>query len=295
MTRPCVGPRAPTAPSVRPPRGACDSHAHVLGPFARYPLADIRPYTPPPATVDALTAMLDATGLDRVVVAHVSAHGFDLSATLDAIAALGARARGVAMLAADVSDARLSELHEAGIRGVRLSHAYGHGQGLDAASLVAWADRIGPLGWHLATWPTSIDDTAALLAVADRLAAPVVVDHLGNHAWSPDGGVDQRGVRMLVDALSTGHVWMKLSAPYRADPRGAPWPSLAPFVQAFVDAAPDRLLWASDWPHVGLWDDAAMPASGSLLDWLYGVVDDDAMRRRILVDNPAALYGFPAS
>jgi predicted TIM-barrel fold metal-dependent hydrolase len=219
----------------------------------------------------------------------------DLSATMDAVAALGERARGVALLSADVTDERLDALHAAGLRGVRLSNAYGPGTAIDEASLRTWADRVGPRGWHIAMWPQEIEEFELLLDLADRLPIPLVIDHLANHAWRPALGIVQPGFRLVMDLLATGNVWIKLSAPNRASTAGSPWPDLVPFAAALIEADPTRLLWASDWPQVGVWSDAAMPRSGELLDWLRVIGCDEALLRTILVANPETLYGFAPS
>jgi predicted TIM-barrel fold metal-dependent hydrolase len=291
MTRDCFAAPAPTAPRFAMPRGACDCHLHVLGPYERYALAAERNYTAPPATTADLRIFLDRMGLDRVVIAHVSAHGEDHRVTLDAMAELGERARGTMMLAGETFSA-LEALHRLGMRGARLSGNFG--RPVNADTLRATADRIGPLGWHIAMWPADLSELQAVAAVAADIAVPVVIDHLGAPAWGDGrGGLDHPGFGLLYDLARAGHVWVKLSAMYRATPDDDyPWPRLLPFGRALVAAAPERMLWASDWPHVGLFE-RAPPPSGHLLDWLQDITPDTATRHRILVENPAALYGFP--
>jgi predicted TIM-barrel fold metal-dependent hydrolase len=284
----CPGSPPPTAPRVAPPPGACDTHLHVLGPYDRYPLADDRAYTVPAAPVAALRQMLDRMGLDRAVIAHVSAHGADHRVTLDAMAELGTRARGTMMLQPGTSHAELEALHRLGMRGVRLSSEFGRPVTMD--SLRALADRVGSLGWHIAIWPASRADLEAVAAAEPGV--PVVIDHLGARCWDNGaGGLDHPGFRLLYDLARAGRVWVKLSGMYRASAEGYPWPSLVPFGRALIAAAPQRMLWATDWPHVGL-ADRPPPQSGELLDWLSDIGMDEATRARILVDNPAALYGF---
>jgi predicted TIM-barrel fold metal-dependent hydrolase len=292
MPRLCVGPGTPTAPSFEVPQGACDTHLHVLGPFDRFPLADARPYTPPEAPLEKAIVMLDTLGIERMVVAHVSAHGMDLKATLDALSRLGDRARGTALLEPGVSDSEIEKLHNAGMRGVRLSPAYGAQTSINEAALRYWAERIAPFDWHIAMWPSEVDEIALLRRLVDELPARLVIDHLGNAAWAPALGVSQPGFRQLIELLRTDRVWVKLSAMYRASDAGSPWRELIPYGAALVEANPGRMLWASDWPHVGLWTVEAMPHSGDLLDWLQAIGADAAMRKRILVDNPIELYGF---
>jgi predicted TIM-barrel fold metal-dependent hydrolase len=292
MTRACLGAPPPTAPHAAPPPGACDCHLHVLGPYGRYPLAAARAYTAPEAPTAALRHMLDRMGLDRAVIAHVSAHGADHRVTLDAMAELGERVRGTMMPEAGISHAELEDLHILGMRGVRLSSAFD--RPVTVARLRAIADQVGPLGWHIAIWPAGLGDLEAVAAATDGSPVPIVIDHLGARCWDDGaGGQGHPGFRLLRDLAHEGRVWVKLSGMYRAAPDADyPWPTLIPFGRALVAAAPHRMLWASDWPHVGLFD-RTPPLSGHLLDWLTDIGTDGATRTRILVDNPAALYGFP--
>ena len=252
-------------------------------------MSPARTYTAPEAPVDKLQAFLDAIGADRVVIAHVTAHGTDMSVTLNAIRVLGERARGFAILEPDVSDGELERLHDGGIRGTRLTPL--HGAEVTAETLVDTANRIAPLGWHVVYAPSGV---AQWLDLAPRLAAlacDVLIDHMAWRGYALDGGLDQPGFRALLDALATGRCWLKLAAPHRYSKSAPPYPDLAPYVGAVLEARPDRIVWASDWPHVRVWD-APMPNDADLVDWILDWGLDEATRHRILVDNPAALYGF---
>ncbi len=291
MTQPCPGPLAPTKPKLVLPAAACDTHVHVLGPYDRYPMIEERGYTAPEAPVEKLAAFLDTMGLERCVIAHVTAHGLDMSVTLDAIAALDGRARGVAMLAADVADDELDRLHAGGIRGVRLTPLFG--DEVTPAAIERLCARIARLGWHLVYAP---HDIAGWLDIAPRLAGlpvDVVVDHLAWRGWSVDdeAGTDQPGFRAVIDVLAAGNCWLKLAAPHRYYKGDAPWPRVTPYARAMVAARPDRLIWGSDWPHVRVWDHP-MPDDSDLVDWIGEWAADEATRKLILVDNPAQLYGF---
>jgi len=233
--------------------------------------------------------MLDTMRLDRAVVAHVSAHGADQRVTLDALEALGDRARAIVMLAPSMSDAELARLNSLGVRGVRLAHAFGYAVTRDALRRIG--ERVGPLGWHIAIWPSGLDELRLIASLIETLAAPVVLDHLAGHCWDPRLGVDQEGFTLLRSLLESRRVWLKLSGMYRASTGAFPWPELIPFAATLAAEHPQRLLWASDWPHVGL-HGGNMPNSGELLDWLLTIGCDDARRRQILVDNPIELYGF---
>ncbi len=289
MTRPSPGPLPPTTPKLKLPPGACDTHVHVLGPYDTYPMSPERSYTVPEAPVGKLAEFLDVMGTDRVVIAHVTAHGTDISVTLDAIAALGERARGFAIVAPDVSDPELKRLNDGGIRGTRLTPLFG--AEVTAETLAETARRIAPLGWHLVYAPSGAEQWLDLAPRLGALPCDVVIDHMAWRGYTLDGGLGQPGFRALIDALATGRVWLKLAAPHRYSTAAAPYPDLAPYVAAVIEARPDRMIWATDWPHVRVWD-APMPSDADLVDWILDWRLDDATRHRILVDNPAALYGF---
>ncbi len=227
------------------------------------------------------------------MVAHVSAHGHDLAATLHALDALGEQARGVAILAADTTDAELNSLHERGIRGVRLSSAYGTDTPINLINVQRWAERVGPRGWHIAMWPGSAEELSLLRSLAPGLHAPLVIDHLANHAWQPEAGLEQPGFGELLRLLDTGRVWLKVSGMARASTLGYPWPDLQPYVQRLLTEYPERVIWASDWPHVGLWD-SPMPACHELINWLDDFNLSEQQRQALWVSNPEKLYGFEA-
>lgn len=284
-------PAPPTSASFVLPRGACDCDAHVVGPFHVYPLAKVRPYDPPEVPCSRLRQMMDKMGLDRVVIAHVSVHGMDLSVTLDAIAALGDRARGTAMLRSDVVPTRLEALHVAGMRGVRLSRAYGAESAFDEKQLRLWADKIAPFRWHIALWPENLQELQLLEKVAPRLPVPVVLDHLASHSWFVDGQVREEGLAVLEGLLSTGKAWLKVSGMDHAGAGEAPWSPLMEPIARLAATHLDRMLWGSHWPFLG---GAAKRRlrSGDLLEWLERVGMDAVAREQVLVRNPEKVYGF---
>jgi predicted TIM-barrel fold metal-dependent hydrolase len=281
--------------------GACDCHAHVFGPYDRFPLAGDRPYTPPEARLEDLRAMHRALGVDRVVIVAASPYGTDNTALLDAVARLGEAGRGVVALDPE-DDADLDAMHAAGIRGVRINIASVGAADPEAAdaALRATAARVAPLGWHV-DLHAGLDVVAALADTIAAAPAPVVVDHFG--LADPASGPDQPGFAALCELAAAGRAYVKLSAPERlgGDPDAD---GVAALARALLDAAPERMLWASDWPHTGGGphgggardasavepfrevDDAR--ALGRLHEW----TRDEAEARRVLVDNPARLYGF---
>lgn len=287
-----------TTPPPTLPAGACDCHTHVFLAPAAYPLWAARRYTPPVASVDALAALHDALGIDRVVVVQPSVYGPDNAATLHALRVLGpARARGVAVIDAGTPDAELHAMHASGVRGVRVNLEIDHASDVRQATaeLQRTAERVAPLGWHVQVY-ASLPLLAACASVLAALPVPVVLDH---YACAQGRlGAQQPGLDAVLALVDSGQAWVKLSAPYRLA-HAAPYADLAPLAQRFVRTRPDRMLWGSDWPHPqpGTRDDphAISPPfdidTGAVLAALRTWVGDAAFQR-MLVDNPARLYGF---
>ncbi|MEM7223193.1 MAG: amidohydrolase family protein [Pseudomonadota bacterium] len=285
---PCQGPDPnPRQPRLTVPPGACDCHAHILGPLARYPFVAERGYTPPEALLATYRHMLATLGLSRAVIVQPSVYGTDNSATLAAIAASEGAFRGVAVVGADVTDAELAELHRAGMRGLRINPLYKHAASL--ADCQRLAERIAPLGWHLQIFLDVSGLSQQEQAMLSRLPVPIVIDHMGYMPVSK--GLDDPGFQWLLDQLAEGHAWAKLSgAYYLASTPGPPYRDVAPFAHALIEANPQRCIWASNWPHPMV--TGQMPNDGDLMDLLGDWAPYAALRQAILVDNPAALYGF---
>lgn len=285
---PCAGPDPdPRPPILTAPLDACDCHAHILGPLERFPFVAARTYTPPEALLSAYEHMLSTLGLTRAVIVQPSVYGTDNRAMLAAIEAGGGAFRGVAVVDAAVSDQELARLHAAGIRGIRINPLYTAAAGLDDCT--GLAQRIRDLGWHLQLFMNVGTLTPEILSVLDRLPVPMVFDHMG---YMPvEKGLDDPGFRWLLDRLAGGQTWVKLSAAYYLgkDP-GPAYADVSPFARALIDANPGRCLWASNWPHP--MTAKPMANDADLLDLLAQWAPDPALQRRILVDNPAALYGF---
>jgi len=276
------------------PPGACDCHAHVFGPPGRYPFDPGRTYTPGVASVDQLRALHAALGISRVVIVQPSPYGTDNRCTLDAVRHLGDHARAVAVIAPDLGQADLAALAQAGVRGIRLNleTAGQHDPAIAAEMLRHAGQQVAPLGWHMQVY-TNLGMLAALRDEIRALPVPLVVDHFGRA-----GSVDQPGFDALLDLVRSGRAWVKLSAAHRMGPPEA----VADVARALIEANPDQMLWGTDWPHTG----ARAPGPGSreeiepfdpvddaaALNRLREWAGDEAMLRRILVDNPARLYGF---
>jgi predicted TIM-barrel fold metal-dependent hydrolase len=257
----------------------------VFAPLAESPMVADRGYTPPPAPLKEYRHMLDVLQLSRAVIVQPSVYGTDNSVTVDAVNALGATARGIAVVDETVSEGELERLHGAGIRGIRLNPKFGGGVGLGA--MEALAARIADLGWHIQL----LIDARELPDVADRLRAlpvAIVIDHMGY--MSVGHGLDDPGFRTLLDLVGDGRCWVKLSGAYRTTVAGPPYEDVGSFALALIEAGPSRMVWGTDWPHPA--HDGPMPNDGDLLDLLGLWAPDEALRHAILVDNPAALYGF---
>lgn len=287
MTRPCPGPRAHASrPSWRAPSDATDCHCHVFGPFDRYPLSPGRSYTPPEASVAQYLDMLGTIGLFRTVIVQPSIYGTENAVTLDAVDAIGLdRARAVAVVDDGFGAAELEAMAARGARGVRFNAVSGNGTPVE--QLERLAERIAPLGWHVQLY-TQASAMPELEPVLRRLPTPVVVDHMGG-VKAAESGVEHPGFRSLLRLLEGG-AWVKLSG-YRSS-AGPPYDDVAPIARALLQAAPDRCVWGTDWPHPSLHDPAEVPDDGALLDALGRWAPDAETRRAVLVDNPARLYGF---
>jgi len=270
------------------PDNACDTHAHVIARDPDYPLVSERSYTAPAATPEAYLSMLDAQGMARGVLVQVSIHGTDNRYMVRALRANPKRLRGVAVVSPDVSDKQLQDLHDAGVRGLRLNVLFGGGVGLHAVQTLA--ERIAPMGWHLQFLIDVNQLDATTLCQLESLPCPGVIDHMGY--VRAETGVTAPGFQTLLHLVNDAGFWVKLSGAYRISHQHDTFADVTPLAQALVAAAPDRMLWGSDWPHVGIRPPEPMPDTGVLRNALSRWIPDATTRHKVLVDNPARLYGF---
>jgi predicted TIM-barrel fold metal-dependent hydrolase len=289
----CPAPRGPTPPRRTLPPGACDTHAHVFGPASRFPYAEGRSYTPPDAPLEAYLRMLDTLGFARGVLVQGSAHGRDNSAMLDALSRHPDRLRGVAVADSGIAKEELQRWHEIGVRGLRFNHFFRDGRlhyggGVTLETARALAGTMAELGWHLQLW-IDVKDLPATLPALKTLNLPVVIDHMGR--TDARAGIGTPGFQSLLRFVGDGGGWVKLSGAHRLSSNAPDYPEARPFHEALVRANPDRLVWGTDWPHPRI--EGEMPDAGHLLDLLAEWTPDEATRHRILVENPARLYGFP--
>lgn len=274
-------------PHYRPPPLACDAHCHVFGPAHIFPYADDRSYTPPDAPFEDFVRLQRILGLERAVIVQASCHGTDNRATLDAVARSNGRFRGVAIVDETFGDEDYARLHDGGIRAVRFNFVRHLGGRPDMAVFRRVVARLKELGWHLILH-FDAGDIVELRDLLGTLPAPYVIDHMGR--VKAGDGLDQPPFRALLDLMRDERCWVKVCGAERVSSAGPPFADAVPFAQALIAAAPDRVLWGTDWPHPNI--ARHMPNDGDLVDLLPCMMPDESVRRRILVDNPARLYGF---
>jgi D-galactarolactone isomerase len=279
-------PKNVNRPRLSAPAGACDTHMHFYGPWDRYPLAPTASFEPPLATVEDYRTVQKRLGLKRVVVVQPSGYGFDNRCTLDAIKQFGDDARGIVVIDQSVTGDELQQLTDMGVRGIRFFMF--PGGVLPWEILDEMAARVFEYGWHV---QLQLDGRELPDHIAQIRSWPgrLVVDHVGK--FIEPVATSDRAFKMLLELVDSGQCWVKLSAPYETSKVGPPlYSDVGELAKALVKAAPERMLWASNWPHPASQDN--LPDDAVLLDLLLDWVGDDATRKRILVENPAELYGF---
>jgi 2-pyrone-4,6-dicarboxylate lactonase len=286
VSKPMRSAQTLTPPAFRVPAGACDSHVHVFGPESRYPSVDTPHYTLPDGNLRQLQHMAQVLNLQRLVIVQPSYYGTDNSCMLDALDAAGARARGVAMVNERISNAELEAMHVRGVRALRLDLFLR--SSLPTSELIAYVERsvrrTKAFGWHVQFYTPGwvIRDLLPFLA---ELEADFVVDHMGYMLESD--GLTRIDFDRLLKVVALGRGWIKLSAPYRLA-RDGNFARLQPLVTAVTAAAPTRVIWGSDWPHIP----EGGRDTGELLNLLATWVPDTEALARVLVNNPARLFGF---
>ncbi|NLS06074.1 amidohydrolase family protein [Rhizobium sp. P32RR-XVIII] len=277
----------PRKPHVSIPALACDCHAHVFGPQTRYKYSPSRRYTPADALLPDYVHMLRVLGFGRGVLVQPSAYMTDNTALLDALAESEFPLRGIAVVEPTISDSELERMNTLGVRGLRLNLK--NANGMDEAGALRIAQRIKDLGWHIVLRIDS-DDLDATERLIDKLPVDVAIDHFGQIPVKE--GLNGTLFTALLRLLRGGRLWMKMTGPMRISKQEFPHADVVPFAQALAETAPDRLLWGTDWPHTTI--ETAMPNDGDLCDLLSTWIPDADTRKKILVDNPARLFGFEA-
>jgi len=283
------------------PAGACDTHTHVFGDPQRFPFAPARAYTPEQASIAEMRAMHSALHTERVVIVHPSVYGTDNSCTLDGMKQLGSIVRGIAVIDEKTPESALDEMDRAGMRGIRVNLET-TGQSDPAVARQRFQEAVDRIKrrskWHIQVYTR----LSVIEAIKDQVRAapmPVVFDHFGGAQAAL--GVSQPGFDTLLNLVRTGKAYVKISAPYRSSTKPPDYADVAPLAKALIGANPQRILWGSDWPHPAspvahrpvteitpLWqvDD------GRIFNQLPLWAPDEKVRKTILVENPAKLYGF---
>jgi predicted TIM-barrel fold metal-dependent hydrolase len=282
-------------PSFAPPANSCDTHFHIFGPPEQFPFAATRQYTPPAAPLEHYLKMTEVIGISRGIVVQPSVHGLDNSVTVDAVAKSNGRFRGVGRIDDKTPRHELQRLQEAGLRGVRFNLLNRPQGNVNLAVFDRAAERAAELGW-------SVDlhiDPKNLLEQEQRLRAvpcAVVIDHMAR--INPSAGLGQPAFQLLLELLKDDKFWVKVTGADKLcqtrvdDYSGVPFIDVLPYARAVIAAAPDRVIWGTDWPHSNNFAPGKTANDGDLLDLLALFAPEEATRRKILVENPAALYGF---
>ena len=284
----------PSKPTFSLPAGAVDAHCHVFGPGAQFPYAPERKYTPCDASKEQLFALRDHLGFARNVIVQATCHGSDNRALVDALRASNGKARGVATVNRNVTDAELQEMHAAGVRGTRFNFVKRLADFTPREVLLDIANRIAPLGWHVVVY-FEAHDLPELYDFFTALPTTVVVDHMGRPDVSKpvDGPEFELFVKMMREHEN---IWSKVSCPERLSVSGPKalngeqnaYRDVVPFAKRLVETFPDRVLWGTDWPHPNLKDH--MPDDGLLVDFIPHIAATQELRQKLLVDNPNRLY-----
>ena len=276
---------SPSKPRYVPPAGAVDAHCHVFGPMASFPFSAKANYLPEDAGPEMLFALRDRLGFAKNVIVQASCHGTDNSATLDAIARSNGKARGVAVVDPAISEDELERLHAGGMRGIRFNFLKRLVDDAPKDRFLEVSQRL-PAGWHVVIY-FEADILEELRSFMDAIPVPLVIDHMGRPdvTQGPDGA-DMRAFRALLDSRPDIH--FKPTCPDRLDPTGDPWNAFAEAVRPLVEDYPDRCIWGTDWPHPNMQDN--VPDDGHLVDMIPRIAPTEALQRKLLIDNPNALY-----
>jgi len=279
----------PKKPKFTPPPNTCDTHCHLFGPPQVFPYSERRRYTPPAAPFEHYMMMLDVLGVDRGIVVQPNVHDTDNRVSIDAIARSNGRLRGVGRIDDDTTDQELEAMHEGGIRGIRFEFVEGRRGSTNIPLFERMIERVRPLGWHIelhvdpnvlvqhADWFRGLD----LISVVDHFARIQTAD-----------GIDQPGFQLLLELMERPNYWVKISGADQRTKAPYPYADVVPFAHALIAKAPDRVLWGTNWPHSNMFSYGRTPNDGLLVDLMLDFAPDESIRKRILVDNPARLFGF---
>jgi 2-pyrone-4,6-dicarboxylate lactonase len=276
----------PKKPDFQLPKGAVDAHCHVFGPSPEFPFAPERKYTPCNAGKEKLFELRDHLGFTRNVIVQATCHGKDNRAMMDACRASGGLARGVASVGADITKEELSDMHEAGVRGVRFNFVKRLVDATPKSVFLEIAAKIQDFGWSTVVY-FEAQDLEDLEPFLQELPGTIVIDHMGR----PDvkNGVDHIDFKRFISLLeNNSSIWSKVTCPERLTVAGPPYDDVVPFYQAIVDRFEDRVLWGTDWPHPNM--KSHMPDDGALVDYIPRIARTVQQQEKLLVTNPTRLY-----
>lgn len=276
----------PKVPDFQLPQGAVDAHCHVFGPSTEFPFAPERKYTPCNACKKQLSNLRDHLGFTRNVIVQATCHGKDNRAMVDACRASGGKARGVASVGADITKEELSDMHEAGVRGVRFNFVKRLVDAMPKSVFLEIAEKIQDFKWSIVVY-FEAQDLADLKPFLKELPGIIVVDHIGRP--NVKNGPDHHDFKCFIALMkSNPSIWTKVTCPERLTVLGPPYDDVLPFYQAIVDQFEDRVLWGTDWPHPNM--KSHMPDDGALVDYIPRIARTAQQQQKLLVTNPMRLY-----
>lgn len=279
----------PTKPKLTLPPGSCDTHFHVMGPPQAFPLVETRLYTPPAAPIEHWFGMAKAVGIERGVMVVPAVHGFDNRPMHDAIAKAEGRLKGMIRANPAITEADNKKLNGQGVRGVRFNFRPELGGTFDKNEMHAVIANLGSLDWAV-DFHIEADQLVENAELIARIEKPVIIDHFGQ--CDPAKGVDQPAFRVLLDLVARPNIYVKISSLDRYLYAGKKYEDVCTMSRALCAKAPDRVIWGTDWPHAYVYQHGRMVNDGDLVSWLLDLVPDVAVRKKVLVDNPARLFGF---
>lgn len=276
----------PSKPRFLVPAGAVDAHCHVFGPSHDFPYSPIRKYTPYDAPAEKLYALRNHLGFERNVLVQASCHGKNNDAMVDALAKSKGKARGVAIVDPSISVAELEALDFAGVRGVRFNFLKRLVDPTPKSEYLKIAKRVAKMGWHCVVYfeAEDMDDIAPFLK---QIPTIVVIDHMGR----PDIrlGADHSQFQKFINLMEdNSNFWVKVSCPERLSLSGPPYDDVVPFSKTLVERFSNRVLWGTDWPHPNV--KSHVPDDGELVDQIPKIAVNGALQRKLLIENPIALY-----
>ena len=276
----------PKKPDFQLPKGAVDAHCHVFGPSPEFPFAPERKYTPCNAGKQKLFELRDHLGFTRNVIVQATCHGKDNRAMMDACRASGGLARGVASVGADITKEELSDMHEAGVRGVRFNFVKRLVDATPKSVFLEIAAKIQDFGWSTVVY-FEAQDLEDLEPFLQELPGIIVIDHMGRP--NVKNGVEHIDFKRFISLMENNpSIWSKVTCPERLTIAGPPYDDVVPFYQAIFDRFEDRVLWGTDWPHPNM--KSHMPDDGALVDYIPRIARTVQQQEKLLVTNPMRLY-----